>query len=416
MGWYKELGARQKNAFWACFGGWTLDAMDVQIYALVLPAITAAWSLTKGQGGLLATAGLLSSSVGGVLAGYLADRIGRVKVLQIAILWFSGFTFMSGLAQNYDQLMIFRILQGIGFGGEWAAGAVLMAEIVGAKHRGKAVAAVSSGWAVGYGLAAILYTVLFNLVSSDLAWRVLFFVGILPAFLIVYIQRSVDDPEVYLAAKAADPSSKPAIAEIFKGALGLRTFSAWLVCLGVLGGNYTVLFWLPTYLRTERHLSYSNTGLFLLVNIAGSFLGYILGGHISDRIGRKNALKLFAVLGVISVWSYVQFATSPTAVLLMGFPLGFAQSGMNSGLGPFLSELFPTRLRATGQGFCYNAGRGIGAVFPAVVGWWSTTVGLTFAISGAAAFAYAIVFVASFLLPETRARQLSAIDVTGDVK
>jgi len=174
------------------------------------------------------------------------------------------------------------------------------------------------------------------------------------------------------------------------------------MCLGVLGGNYTVLTWLPTYLHTERGLSYANTGLFLMVNIAGSFLGYILGGYVSDRVGRINAVRIFAVLGVVSIGSYVLLANSATAILLMGFPLGFAQSAMNAGVGPFLSELFPTRLRATGQGFCYNAGRGVGAALPAMVGVLSANMSLTLAICGAAAIAYALVVIASFLLPETR--------------
>ncbi|HUO21809.1 MAG TPA: MFS transporter [Caulobacteraceae bacterium] len=387
--------------------------MDVQIYALVMPAIMAVWGLTKGQAGLLGTLALLASSVGGILAGYLADRLGRVRVLQISIVWFSAFTFLSGLAQNYEMLMAFRVLQGVGFGGEWAAGAVLVAEIVGAKHRGKAVAVVSSGWAVGYGLAAILFTLLFNLMSPAIAWRALFFVGVLPAILIVYIQRFVDDSAVFLAArKDREKTEKLNPLEIFKGRLGLRTLVAWLICLGVLGGNYTVLTWLPTYLQKERGLSISNTGLFLLVNIAGSFVGYILGGHVSDRLGRRNALKLYAILGAMSVYAYVLFASSGTAVLIMGFFLGFAQSGMNSGLGPLLSELFPTRVRATGQGFCYNAGRGLGAIFPAIVGWWSTNVSLTFAISVTAACAYALVFVFSFLLPETKAAQLSSVGLS----
>ena len=203
MSWYKELDSSQRKGFWACFGGWALDAMDVHIYALVLPAIMAAWHLSKTQAGFAATVALLSSSVGGAIAGHLADRIGRVKVLQISILWFSAFTFLSGLTQNYEQLLAARTLQGIGFGGEWAAGAVLMAEIVAPKHRGKAVSAVASGWAVGYGAAAILFTILFHFLGPDMAWRTLFFLGILPTGLVFYVRGAVKDSELYLTAKAA---------------------------------------------------------------------------------------------------------------------------------------------------------------------------------------------------------------------
>lgn len=402
MGWYRDLDAPGRRSFWACFGGWTLDAMDVQIYALAMPTLMLLWGLGKGQAGLLGTAALLASSLGGVVAGQLADRLGRVAVLQISVLWFSAFTFLSGWTQDYTQLLVCRVLQGIGFGGEWAAGAVLIAEIVGPKNRGKAVAAVSSGWAVGYGAAAVLSSVLFSVMPTALAWRVMFWLGILPALLIVYIRRAVVDSDLFLAEKGPATS----LADIFRDGLAGRTIAAWAVCLGVLGGNYTVLTWLPTYLRVERGLTWSNTGLFLLVNIAGSFVGYLLGGHVSDRLGRQRAMRIFAVLGALSVGSYVVLGTSMTTILIMGFPLGFAQSAMNSGVGPFLSELYPTRLRATGQGFCYNAGRGIGAGFPALVGWLSDSTGLTVAICAAAATAYALVFVVSFALPETLGTRL----------
>jgi MFS family permease len=411
MSWYGELDARGKRTFWACFGGWTLDAMDVQIYALVMPTLIGLWGLSKGAAGMLGTAALVASALGGVLAGQLADRVGRVAVLQVSVLWFSAFTFLSGFAQDYAQLLTFRVLQGIGFGGEWAAGAVLIAEVVGPRNRGKAVAAVSSGWAVGYGVAAIITSVMFSAMPADRAWRAMFFLGILPALLIVYVRRAVTDSEVFLAEKTAREEfgrseDRPSLGAIFRNGMARRTAAAWLVCLGVLGGNYTVLTWLPTYLREERGLSWSNTGLFLLVNIAGSFLGYILGGHVSDGMGRKPAMRLFAVLGVASVVSYLILATSSTAILVLGFPLGFAQSAMNSGVGPLLSELYPTRLRATGQGFSYNAGRGVGAAFPALVGLAASSIGLTTAITLAAAAAYALVILASFALPETRGRLL----------
>jgi MFS family permease len=409
--WYKILDSRQRKAFWACFGGWALDAMDVQIYALLLPTIMALWGLTKAEAGTLGTVALLASSVGGAIAGNLADRIGRVRILQISILWFSAFTFLSGLAQNYEQLLIARTLQGLGFGGEWAAGAVLIAELIAPKYRGQTIAAVSSGWSVGYGAAAIIFAIIFNIVPAESAWRIMFFLGILPALLILFVRRHVHEPEIYTSIRKTEGARQaPRFSEIFEGRLALRTLVAWLLCLGVLGGNYTVLTWLPAYLQSERGLSYSNTGLFLLVNILGSFFGYMLGGAASDRFGRKNALRLFALLGTASVASYLLFGSSPVAILLLGFPLGFAQSGMNAGVAPLLSELYPTRLRATGQGFCYNAGRGVGALFPMAVGVAAAHMTLTAAISIGAACAYALVVLASLALQETRDRELADVD------
>jgi MFS family permease len=411
MNWYSILDRRQRKAFWACFGGWALDAMDVQIYALLLPTIMAVWGLTKGEAGTLGTVALLASSVGGAIAGNLADRFGRVRVLQISILWFSFFTFLSGFAQSYEQLLVTRTLQGLGFGGEWAAGAVLIAELISPKYRGQTISAVSSGWSVGYGVAAIIFAVLFSFVPAAQAWRIMFFLGVLPALLILYVRRNVPEPEMYTASRAAGGTARPArFGEIFQSGLGPRTFVAWLICLGVLGGNYTVLTWLPAFLQSEHGLSYSNTGLFLLVNILGSFLGYIVGGSASDRFGRKNALRLFALLGTASVVCYLLLGSSTAAILLLGFPLGFAQSGMNAGVAPLLSELYPTRLRATGQGFCYNAGRGVGALFPMLVGILAASMGLAAAITLGAAFAYALVVLASLALQETRDRDLAEID------
>src|SRR5262245_47455311 len=149
--WIADLASRERRAFGACVGGWALDAMDVQMYSLVVPALIATWGLTGRQTGNLQTAALLVSAVGGWLAGFIADRVGRVRTLQIAILWFAVFTFLSGLAQNYQQLMAARALLGLGFGGEWAAGAVLLGESIRAQHRGKALGTMQAGWAVGWG-------------------------------------------------------------------------------------------------------------------------------------------------------------------------------------------------------------------------------------------------------------------------
>ena len=163
LGWYRELGTRERRTFWACFGGWSLDSMDVNLYSFVIPTLMGLWGMTRGEAGMLATAALVSSALGGWVTGILADRIGRVRALQITILWFALFTAASALTNSYWQLMGVRILQGFGFGGEWAAGALLIAEIIRDKHRGKGNGVVHSGWAVGWGTAAILYTVIFSL-------------------------------------------------------------------------------------------------------------------------------------------------------------------------------------------------------------------------------------------------------------
>src|SRR4051794_14398340 len=162
LGWYHELGKRERRTFWACFGGWSLDSMDVNLYSFVIPTLIGLWGMTRGDAGMLATAALLSSAIGGWATGILADRIGRVRTLQITVLWFAVFTALSALTNSYSQLLIVRILQGFGFGGEWAVGSLLICEIIRDKHRGKGNGVVHSGWAVGWGAAALLYTFLFS--------------------------------------------------------------------------------------------------------------------------------------------------------------------------------------------------------------------------------------------------------------
>jgi MFS family permease len=383
--------------------------MDVQMYAVVVPTLIALWGMTKAQAGIVGTVALIVSSIGGWIAGILADRYGRVRVLQITILWFSLFTFLSGLTNSFGQLLIARALQGLGFGGEWAAGAVLIAETVQARYRGKAVAAVQSGWSVGYGTAAILFTIFFNLFPAPQAWRYLFFAGMLPAVLVFFVRRFVKEPEIYVATrrKIADGAQAPRTWEIFLSPTGKTTILSTLLVMGILGGNYNILTWLPTYLRIVRHLSITNTGVFLLVNIAGSFFGYIIGGYVADMIGRRLSFMLFACAATFTVIVYMFAAVNNTMILVLGFPLGFFPSALNAGVGAFLSELFPTRIRGTAQGFVYNAGRGIGAFFPALVGLFGDLFPLGRAIGTVAAVAYSLVIVAALLLPETKAKELA---------
>src|ERR1700738_3042720 len=165
--WYSEMSAGEKSTFWACIGGWMLDAMDVQMFSFAIPAIVAAFAITNADAGLIGTATLVSSAFGGWLAGALSDRFGRVRTLQITIAWFAVFTFLCGFAQNYSQLFIFRALMGLGFGGEWAAAAVLVGEVIRPEHRGKAVGAMQSGWAIGWGIAALLATVFFTIFPQE---------------------------------------------------------------------------------------------------------------------------------------------------------------------------------------------------------------------------------------------------------
>jgi len=288
--WITQLTGNERSTLVATFTGWMLDGMDVMVYSFVLPTLISLWHISKGEAGLLGTSALLLSSLGGWLAGLAADRYGRVKVLQLTILWFAFFTFLSGFANGFTQLLIFRGLQGLGFGGEWAVGSVLIGETIRSEYRGRAVGTVQGGWAVGWGISALFYTLLFAVLPPGLAWRAMFWVGLLPALLVVWIRSHVSESDIFEHSVAMKKTKSSAhFLQIFSPALLRTTLLASLVALGAQGGYHAITTWLPLYL-TARGLSVTHTGGYLLVVIAGSFAGYLTAAHLADRIGRKWTL------------------------------------------------------------------------------------------------------------------------------
>ncbi len=192
LAWLGDLTTSELRAMKACFGGCACSSLDLQLYSLLVPTLISIWGITKAEAGLLGTSALLLSAVGGWLAGMACDRYGRVRVLQVTILWFALFTFLSGFTQNFSQLFICRALQGLGFGGEWGAGSILVAEAVRAKYRGRAVGFVQSGWSLGWALGVLLYAIFFSYLADHIAWRALFWTGIIPAFFVIYIRKGVE--------------------------------------------------------------------------------------------------------------------------------------------------------------------------------------------------------------------------------
>src|SRR6201986_4158162 len=398
---YRDMNSPERRTFWACAAGWALDGMDFMICPLVIGTIITMWRVDAGPAGLAGTVTLLASAIGGWLGGYLADRIGRVRTLQLTILWFSFFSLVCAVVQNFDQLLIARAVLGLGFGGEWAAGAVLMGETIRPQYRGRAVGSVQSGWGVGWGLAVLAQAVLFSAFPAETAWRWLFAVGALPAVMTFFLRRYVEEPEIAVAARTKQNASggHPGLHEIFTGPILKTTILASLAIMGCQGGYYAITFWVPRFLTTERKLSVVSSTGYLSALIIGSVLGFLSGAWLADKIGRRNLFLIFSIGAIAVVLLYTQLPLTDGLLWVLGFPLGFFASGYFSGMGAFLTELYPTRLRGSGQGFCYNFGRGIGALFPFLVGWLSTTTSLSNAIAIFAVAAYAVFFLAAFALP-----------------
>jgi len=407
MFWLFQLDQTERSTIVATFAGWMLDGLDVMVYSFVLPTLIVIWHISKGQAGVLGTSALVVSSIGGWLAGLAADRYGRVRILQITIVWFAVFTFLSGFTYSFTQLLITRGLQGLGFGGEWAVGSVLIGENIRPAFRGRAVGTTQAGWAIGWAMAAVCYTVTFRLLPADTAWRILFFIGILPAFLALWIRHHVCEPELFLRTRRHKSSVN--FLRIFAPAFLRTTVLASLVALGAQGGYYAVNTFLPLYLN-QRGLGIIGIGAYLIVIIAGSFAGYLISAHLADALGRRAALLLFAAGSFLAIGAYTVLPLGDRATLLLGFPLGFFPSGAFGPMGSFFTELFPTALRGSGQGFAYNFGRGIGSFFPTLVGFFSARMSLGSAIALFALSAYLLMVLGALLLPETQGRDLTKID------
>ena len=410
--WLQKTTAGERRALLAAYAGYGLDGFDFMIYSFIIPTLLSLWSISKAEAGYIASGTLITSAIGGWAAGVLADRYGRARILQLTVLWFAAFTFLSGFTHSFAQLFFTRAMQGFGFGGEWAVGSVLVAEIIDARHRGKAAGLVQSSWSVGWAAAALAFWAVSSLAPPQWAWKIVFWLGLLPGLLIIYIRRRVSEPPIYLKMRAkrlAAHGSAPRRGEyldIFRGSLLRTTLLATLLSTGMLGAYYSVTTWLPTFLATERHLSVGGTTSYVLMVIVGSLAGYLTSGWLADRMGRRRGFILFACCAAVLILLYTHLPVAG-GMFLIGFPLGFFVLGIFSGMGACLAELYPGAVRGSGQGFSYSVGRGIGGFCPSLIGVLSSHLSLSDAIAGFTIAAYAVVIVSAWALPETKGRALT---------
>jgi len=405
--WLLEANAIQKRALLAASLGWMLDSMDVMLYSMVLAHMMRDLGMTEGKAGLMASLTLASSAAGGTLFGILADRVGRSRALLASILVYSIFTSACGLAQNVAQLALFRILLGLGMGGEWACGAALVAETWPSRHRGKAMGVMQSSWAVGYALAAGLTA----LVLPRWGWRAVFFAGVAPALVTFWIRRDVPEPEIWRRSKetAGTKSGIAGLSKLWQGEYGRHLAVTTLANAGTMFAWWGLFTWIPAYLslpasRGGAGLSIVNTSTWIIVMQVGMWLGYVSFGFISDRIGRKKTYVgyIFTAAAIVPVYGSTR---DPTYLLLIGPLIGFFGTGYFSGFGAITAEIFPTAIRASAQGITYNLGRGLSAAAPFAVGRLSSKHGLGFAFL-LTSVAFWLAGLVALLLPETHGREL----------
>lgn len=402
LGWYSDLTPAETTTYWACFGGYALDSMDTTIYALVIPVLISVVGITKPEAGILATAALVGAAVGGWAAGILADRIGRVRILQTTILWVAAFTLLAALCNSFGEFLAVRFLQGLGYGGEAAVGGVLISEAIRPHLRGRVAASVQAGYAVGYAVSTALMPIVLSRFPETIGWRIMFALGIAPAFLVIFIRRLVTESAVYTEAARARRAGGPTepFWAIFRTPYLRNTLPAAVMSTGIFGGAYVLITWLPTYLRTVLHLPITSTAGYLAMNILGSLTGPFFYGLLSDRIGRRFTFMAFLVLQALMVGAYLLLSIDMATTLVLSYVVGALQGGLAAGMLPTFAELFSTSIRASGAGFCLNGGRGFGSVVPATVGVLAVTLPLGQAMGECALTAYAVAFTAALLLPE----------------
>ena len=402
--WWKEADRPARKALVAASLGWMLDSFDINLYALVLPSLMRDLGLDQTTSGSLQSMMLIAAAVGGVVFGVLADRWGRTRALMASVLLYSLFTAACGFAQTAAQLAVFRILLGLGMGGEWASGAALVSETWPDKHRGKALGFMQSSWAIGFMLAAAVNAIVQDVFGLD--WRAVFFVGVLPALLTLWIRSGVEEPAIWHRAKAV---ARVPIRSLLNRRLVVITAALALMNACTLFAYWGFNTWMPSFLRASPEtggvgLSNATMSAFVIVNNIGMWFGYVTFGLVSDVVGRKRTYVGYLLLAAVFVLAYTSTKT-PWALLLLGPVTSFFATGYFSGFGAVTSELYPTSIRATAQGFTYNIGRLASAAAPTIAGSVARSHGYSAALSLAAA---AFVLAACFwvFIPETKGTKI----------
>jgi len=381
-----------------------LDAMDVLLYSFVLDEVRREFGIDDRLSGVLLALPLAASAIGGILFGWLADRIGRTRALNASILVYAVATAGCGLATNVWQLAIARLVLGLGMGGEWATGAALVAETWPAEHRGKAMGLMQSAWAIGYALAAAVNAV----VLPRFGWRAVFLVGLVPALITLWIRRRVEESPLWLAGRAAS-RSPGRLRDVLRGPGARTTWVLMAMNAATMFAWWGLFTWIPSFLARPLEqggagLSVVRSSTWIVVMQIGMWCGYVSFGIIADAIGRRKTYVGYLIVAAVLVPIY-SMTRDVRWLLVLGPFLAFFGTGYFSGFGAVSAELFPTPLRATAQGLTYNAGRALSALAPIIVGALATRIGLSSAFL-VTSVAFVVAAVLWIWIPETKGRAL----------
>jgi MFS family permease len=394
-----KVTARSWKALAGSVIGYCMDGFDMLILGFMLATISSDLALTNSQAGSLVTWTLVGAVAGGVLFGSLSDHFGRIRILTYTILIFAVFTFLCAFARGYWDLVVYRVIAGLGLGGEFGIGMALAAEAWPASRRARVSSYVSLGWQSGVLLSALITPILLPMIG----WRGMFMVGLLPAFVAFVVRRTLDEPEIFVRKHAVKNENSFRLLvkdrKTFRITLGIA-----LVCAVQNFSYYGIMIWMPSYLGKSLGFSLTKSGLWTSVTVLGMVLGMLTFGQLADRIGRKPVFVLYSVAAFCTVFLYSR-VTVATGLLWVGGIMGFSVNHM-AGVGALLSEAYPTAARATAQNLLFNLGRAVGAPGPLVVGALAARFSFRAAIALLASVFLLEIIAIVFLVPELKGKAL----------
>src|SRR5271168_1333873 len=412
ISWWREPTKDQWYAYVAAWAGWTLDAFDFTAFLLIIVPIAKEFDVPVPEVAFVLTITLWMRLLGATASGWLADRIGRRTPLMISIAWYSVCNFLAGLAPSFFLLFLFRALLGIGMGAEWPAGAALAMETWPVRSRGFMGAVLQGSWGIGFLLSSAIY----GLFYSFIGWRGMLMIGIAPALLIIYIRLFVKEPEIWVEnqrqQKLQGREVRAPLFSIFKPALLGNTLTTCLMMASAFVIYYANYALFATHLQLDLHLSPALVAMPIALANTCFFLSLssLFWGWLAERIGRRWAIIIPAALGVPTAFLYL--LTQDYALIVTGFALQglFACGGMHVQYPAYLSERFPTEVRATAVAFCFHQGAIWGGLISPLLILYATTqqIALSCPILVTTVVGLAIFLVAVLLSPETKGKVLVA--------
>ncbi|MBV9861726.1 MAG: MFS transporter [Alphaproteobacteria bacterium] len=406
--WYREVSPAAWKVLRFAGVAWTFDVFDSFLLSLTIPALIATFKLSNSEAGAIGSILAAGLIVGGIVMGYVADRIGRVRALVISVLVYSVFSSATALAPSGSWVAVLRFCAGLGMGGGWTSGAALVAETWDPRHRGKGGALMQMGLPVGsmlaIGIAALVTELAGGLEGNG--WRILYALCLIPGLILLVLARFTPESPIW-RRRAQEPAPRGQISDLFRPenrhglllAFGFIFFAQYIY--------WGVFTWTPTFLVSVKHLAFIRSLGFTMSQQIGSLLGFLVFAALVDRLGRRPTFLIYLAIGAIAVSVFV-LVSSQLVLMVTVFFTGFGITGIFAGLGPLTAELVPnTAARGLSMGVAYNGGRLGGLIAPYLIGALASSASGFMIGMATTILAFVLAAIVIALAPETRGTELA---------